>query len=92
MRFTYPVVVTKEKDGSCKGYFPDLKGCEVSGADFQDCLDEAQLAAYNWIDLEMHEDDPQIPPSSDIDELGLKENQEARNILVIYRILEGWEE
>ena len=51
MTFIYPVILTKTRDGIWKGEFPDLEGCSCEGATLQDALEEARLAAYNWIDL-----------------------------------------
>ncbi len=86
------MVVTKQEDGTYAGEFPDLKMCCCKGDSLQDCLDEAQQAAYNWIELELTEDDPQMPHVTDLDDLKLKENQEARNIKVHFRMMEGWDE
>ncbi len=92
MTFIYPVVVTKHDDGSYTGEFPDLKMCYCRGGSLQDCLDDAQQAAYNWIELELTEDDPQMPHVTDIADLTLDKNQEARNIKVHFRMMEGWDE
>jgi len=92
MTFIYPVILTKHEDGTVTGVFPDLEMCEVSAASVQDALEEAREAAYNWIELELSEDDPVMPHVSDIDEITLEENQEVRNIMVHYRYTEGWDE
>ncbi len=92
MTFIYPVVLTKKEDGSFEGEFPDLEMCSCAGATLQDALDDAQLAAYNWIDLELHEEDPVMPSVSDPQDIVLKEGQEVRNIMVHYRYTEGWDE
>lgn len=94
MRFYYPAVVTKKADGSYHAEFPDLEMCEADGYNEIDCLEKAKEAMYDWIDVELREEEPDLPPASDIDELqaGLAENQFVRQIMIIYRILEGWEE
>jgi hypothetical protein len=66
--------------------------CRCAGPSLQDALDEARHAAYNWIDLEMQEDDPQMPEVTDLDDIQLLPGQEARNIMVHYRRTEGWAE
>ena len=55
-------------------------------------LEEANAAAYNWISLELDEDDCQLPPVSDEDDLDLKEGDIVRNISVNIRFYEGWDE
>ncbi len=92
MRFIYPAVVHKREDGSYKATFPDLKMCEAEGSSVDECLRNANLSAYDWIALEMEEDDPELPPASDLRDIQVEEGDIVRNVLVIYRILEGWEE
>lgn len=92
MTFIYPVVLTKTEDGRWEGEFPDLDMCRCSGATLQDALEDARLQAFNWIDLELQEEDPRMPLVSDAEDLDLKEGQEVRNIMVHYRFTEGWDE
>lgn len=94
MRFYYPAIVTKNPDGSCHADFPDLEMCQADGYNEDDCLDKAKDALYNWIDVELQEEEPDLPPASDADELEKKvgDNQFVRTVMIIYRILEGWEE
>lgn len=94
MRFIYPVVIKKQEDGTYHGDFPNLAGCYGDGESIDDCIRDCSQAAYDWIDLEMQEDDPDLPPASDKDELQKQygSDYEVRNILTIYRIMEGWEE
>jgi predicted RNase H-like HicB family nuclease len=92
MRFIYPAIISKEKDGRYKAVFPDLAMCEAEGDSLDDVIRNANAAAYDWIDLEMHEEDPDIPAASHEEDLTLSEGQIVRSILVIYRILEGWDE
>ncbi len=92
MRFIYPAVVTPKKDGTWHASLPDLASCEADGTSVDDVLRNANQAAREWIDLEMHEEEPDLPSASDPEDIPLKEGQFIRNVLVIYRILEGWEE
>lgn len=92
MKFIYPAVFRKQPDGSVYGFFPDLACCEVSAADLEDCIEKANEAAYNWIELELSEDEPQMPPVSDEADLELLEGDEVRNISVLMRFFEGWDE
>ena len=92
MRFVYPAVIKEREDGTFHAYFPDLSMCEAEGPTLMQVLREAKEAAYNWVDLELMEDDPRMPPSSDPEDIILKEGEFVRNILVIYRMHEGWDE
>ena len=56
-------------------------------------MKNANEAMFNWIDIELHEDDPCLPPASYPDEIHLKnDRQSVHNILVHYRMVEGWDE
>ena len=92
MRFIYPVVISRKEDKTYHAVFPDLAMCEADGDSVDDVLRNANLAAYEWIDLEMHEDEPDIPPASVPEDIVLSEGEFVRSVLVIYRILEGWDE
>lgn len=92
MRFVYPAVIKKQKNGVFRADFPDLATCYAEGATIDECTRNANQAAYEWIDLEMKEDDPDMPPATSPDDIELHNGEIVRNILVIYRILEGWEE
>ena len=92
MKFYYPVILAEKEDGTWHGHFPDLAMCEVHAASLEDALDKAVEAAYAWIDLELLEEDPHLPPATDWADIPLKENEQVREILVNYRFSEGWEE
>mgnify|MGYP000921911755 CR=1 FL=1 len=62
MTFIYPAVLTPHKEN--EGYhvtFPDLVGCEADGPDLQDAVENARAAAYDWVCVELEEDDPDMP-------------------------------
>lgn len=94
MRFVYPAVIQKKEDGTYHGEMADLKMCYGDGDSVDACIRELNQAAYDWIDLEMKEDDPDLPPASDVDDLKKKYGKDSivRNILIIYKMVEGWEE
>lgn len=48
--------------------------------------------AYDWISLELTEEEPDFPPVSDVADLGKSEGEIARNIAVNIRLFEGWDE
>ena len=98
MTFVYPAVFTPhEKDngfhvefpdleGHYKGYFPDLECCEADGPDLEDAVENARDAARNWITAEL-EDTCEIPPSTHVDDIELKEGMFIKNIMVIIKLL-----
>ena len=92
MTFIYPVVLTQREDGSWEGEFPDLAMCRCSGSNLHEALENAREEAYNWIELELQEEEPVMPYVSDVEDLDLKEGQEVRKIMVHYRLMEGWDE
>lgn len=92
MQFIYPAIIKENADGTFHATFPDLAGCQATGDDINDLMVEAQEAAFSWIDLEMHEDEPELPPVSDEDDLHLSAGEFVRQILVHYRLSEGWDE
>ena len=92
MTFIYPVILTRKEDGSWEGEFPDLAMCRCKGPTLHEALEDARLQAYDWIDLELQEENPVMPHVSDEEDLDLKEGQEVRRVMVHYRFTEGWDE
>jgi len=92
MTFIYPVILTQGEDGRWTGEFPDLEGCRCSGGNLHDALEDAREAAYNWIDLELQEESPEMPYVTDIEDIRKEPGQEVRSIMVHYRFMEGWDE
>lgn len=91
MTFTYPAIFTKKENGY-EGYFPDLEGIHVFGETIELAVREARDEAFNWITVELEEDEPKMPNITDIADIKLEENQTAREIEVHYRFYEGWDE
>ena len=92
MKFIYPAVFRENEDGSFEGYFPDLTGCTVKADSLEDAVEEANEAARCWIEAELADDDPQMPPVTDHDDLTLSKKETVRNICVTVRFYEGWDE
>ena len=92
MKFIYPAVFRKTDEGRYKAFFPDLAECYGEGETLDEAIEEANEAAYNWISLELDEDDCQLPPVSDEDDLELEDGDIVRNISVNIRFYEGWDE
>lgn len=92
MKFIYPAVFHKNDDNKYEAYFPDLECCTAVGDTLEDAVDAANDAANDWISLELSEDDGQLPPVSDAEDLPLQEGDIVRNISVNIRFYEGWDE
>ena len=88
MTFIYPAVFTPHNDD--KGYhaaFPDLECCEADGPDLEDAIENAREAAYNWIMVELEEEECDLPFASHEDDIHLEEGQFVRRILVTIKLL-----
>lgn len=92
MKFIYPAVFRKTKDGSYHGFFPDLEGCTGDGDTLDEAIERANEAAFDWISLELSEEEPDLPSISDESDLALQEGDIIRNISVNIRFYEGWDE
>ena len=92
MKFIYPAVFHKQPDGNIHAYFPDLACCEITAPDMEDAIEMANQACYDWIELELSEDEPHMPPVSDICDIEREEGDEVRNISVLMKFYDGWDE
>ena len=90
MKFIYPAIIEKTNE-QYHAYFPDLECCEAYGDTFDDVLRNAREAMYNWVDVELDEDEPKFP-GLDAPEFEVPEGAEVRNILINYRFHDGWDE
>ena len=77
MKFTYPAVFHKTEQGTYEGYFPDLACCYAKGDTLDEALEDAIHSAYDWISLELTEEEPDFPPVSDVADLGKSEGEIA---------------
>ena len=91
MKFIYPAVFHKTEHGY-KGYFPDLECCEAEGETLDEAVENANAAALDWIQVELEEEDPKLPPVSDISDIPAEEGTVIRNISANIRFYEGWDE
>lgn len=92
MKFIYPAIVSRMESGKYRAVFPDLESCEAEGDTLDEAVERANEAAFNWISLELEDDDGQLPPVTDVRDMELKENETVRNICVNIRFMEGWDE
>ncbi|MDO5338362.1 MAG: type II toxin-antitoxin system HicB family antitoxin [Eubacteriales bacterium] len=92
MKFIYPAVFHKTENGTFQATFPDLVCCYAEGDTLDEAIEKANEAAYDWISLELSEDDADLPPVSDESDITLSEGDVVRNISVNIRFYEGWDE
>lgn len=92
MKFIYPAIIHKNPDGSYSASFPDLECCTAKGDSLEEAVENANEAAADWINLELSEEDCDLPAVSDPEDLKLDEGDVVRNISVNIRFYEGWDE
>ena len=92
MKFIYPAVFKKTKDGRYKGIFPDLEDCFGEGDTLDEAIENANAAAFDWISVELSEEAPELPPITDPDDMELEDGDVVRNIQVNIRLYDGWDE
>ena len=85
MKFMYPAVFRKNEDGTYNGYFPDLECCTSTGDTLDEAIENANEAAYNWITVELDEEEPNLPSISDPSDLNLTPEDIVRIISVNIR-------
>ena len=92
MKFVYPAVFRKNGSEMYDAFFPDLECCTAKGDTLEEAVDNANEALYDWLHVELMEDDGQLPPVSDGSDLELLEGDIVRNIAVNIRFIDGWDE
>lgn len=92
MNFIYPAIFHKTETGRFTAVFPDLEMCRADGDTLEDCIENANSAAYDWIYVELSEFDGQLPAVTDITDIPLKDGDIVRNISVHVRLTDGWDE
>ena len=66
--------------------------CRAEGDTLEDCIENANSAAYDWIYVELSEFDGQLPAVTDITDIPLNDGDIVRNISVHVRLTDGWDE
>ena len=92
MKFIYPAVIRKTEEGKFQATFPDLECCYAVGDTLEEAVDNANEAAYDWLYVELMEDEGVLPAVSDPEDMELMEGDVVRNIAVNIRFTEGWDE
>lgn len=92
MKFIYPAVFHKTESNTFHAYFPDLACCEADGETLDEAIEKANEALFDWITLEISEDEILLPSISDEEDLVLQEGDIVRNISVNIRFYDGWDE
>ena len=91
MKFVYPAIFKQEENKKVSVRFPDLDQCVAEGRDFEEALEQAKEAARNWITLEL-EENADLPPISELDELVCGPDEHAGNVAITVRLTEGYDE
>ena len=92
MQFTYPAIFTKhENDEGYHAEFPDLECCEVDGEDLFSTVEEARLAALNWITSEIDEFDGNLPFATHWQDIQVKEGQQVKLISVMVKLVPDYD-
>lgn len=92
MQFTYPAIFTKhENDEGYHAEFPDLECCEVDGEDLFSTVEEARLAALNWITTEIDEFDGNLPFATHWQDIQLNEGQQVKLISVMVKLVPDYD-
>ena len=92
MKFTYPAVFKKKEDGSYSVHFPDLSQCVAAGPDYEEAMANAKDAEREWIELELQEDEIDIPFVSQVEDITVEEGDIVQLLSVNIRLMEGWDE
>ena len=91
MKFIYPAVIRQEEDGRFHAQFPDLADCKAEADTLEDVIEKAKEAEYNWIALELEEEN-ELPARTEAADIHAKEGEIVRNISTTVKFFEGWEE
>ena len=89
MTFIYPIIFHENEKAGLKAIFPILTAAAQEGETLEPAVRDAMEAEYNWIMLELDDEDPELPPVSHPEDLELKEGEFIRNISVKVRLVEG---
>ena len=92
MKLIYPAVVRQKPDGTFEGYLPDLEDCRAAAETYDELMEDLNAAALEWIEVELLEDDPYLPPVSDAEDLALEEGEVVRAVSLTLRLTDGWDE
>ena len=88
MAFDYPVILSKRGERFLAS-FPDFPGCYGEGSDRLDAMEDARTEGVNCILQELEEGNP-LPPRSLLDELCLREGEEAVMLTLTLPREENW--
>ena len=92
MKFTYPAMIKRTEKGTYLATFPDLECCQAEGDTIEETVELANEAAYDWISLELSEEDGQLPAVTDERDIIRQTGDVIRNICVNIRFTDGWDE
>ena len=75
MTFTYPAIFRQREDGSYEARFIDLDDCTATGDNLDLCIRDAIEAARSWIQVELEEEVPLLPPVTHIEDVVPEEGE-----------------
>ena len=65
----------------------EWEGQRNSHLAYEDALEEAREAAYNWISVELEEEEPDFPEVSHEEDIHLDQDEFVRQIMVVVKLL-----
>ena len=68
----------KVKRAATRDYFPDLACCEAKGETLDEAVENANEAALDWINLELSEDEVNLPPVSEVSDLDAERRRHCK--------------
>ena len=92
MKFTYPAKFRKLEDGSFEGVSVDLAGCRAVGYDLDNAVRNLVEETAEGIRFELSEDEPHLPPVTDIEDVEAEEGEIVLNVAANVRFFDGWDE
>ncbi len=67
--------------------------CDFKGEDLNSALDDARDSMYEWIRVELQEEEePDLPAATPDSEISINEGEALHHISIHYRFHEGWDE
>lgn len=92
MRFVYPAVFKKTEQGTFRGMYPDFGNFGIEDPTFENTIREMTELLRGWITEDIQQGE-KLPPVSDIADVRRKyPEDDVRNIAVIVRVQDGWDE
>ena len=92
MKFVYPAILKELNDGSCRGWIPDLEGCEAEGPSEESVMRELKQEMNGWILTELEEEDGELPVWSIDEHSKVGSGERVQLLAVNVRFVDGYDE